>query len=124
LSPVSSAVIATSLTLFVLVYCVVFSIGIFYIHRLIWNGPKGEAVKPAALPEGLPNRPLSVADRTTRETSGKEAQSPGQATHQPGEGPQTSGQGAQPPGQRPPTPTPGAQPPGPGTPPPDQEPKP
>ena len=63
LSPVSSAVIATSLTLFVLVYCVVFSIGIFYIHRLIWNGPKGEAVKPTTLPEGLPNRPLAVADQ-------------------------------------------------------------
>jgi cytochrome d ubiquinol oxidase subunit I len=108
LSPVSSAVIATSLTLFVLVYCVVFSIGIFYIHRLIWNGPKGAALKPTALPEGLPNRPLSVADHPTRETSGKEAEPPGQATHQPGEGPQASG----------------ARPPGPGTPPPDQEPKP
>ncbi|MGH8209724.1 MAG: cytochrome ubiquinol oxidase subunit I, partial [Steroidobacteraceae bacterium] len=63
LSPVSSATIATSLTLFVLVYCVVFSIGIYYIHRLIWNGPKGEAVQPAILPAGLPNRPLSLADK-------------------------------------------------------------
>jgi hypothetical protein len=94
--------------LFVLVYCVVFTIGIFYIHRLIWNGPKGAALKPTALPEGLPNRPLSVADHPTRETSGKEAEPPGQATHQPGEGPQASG----------------ARPPGPGTPPSDQEPKP
>ncbi len=68
LSPVSAATVATSLTLFVFVYCVVFSIGIYYIHRLIWNGPKGEAVRPAALPEGLPNRPLSLADKPTRES--------------------------------------------------------
>ena len=81
LSPVSSATISASLTLFVLVYCVVFSIGIYYIHRLIWNGPKGEAVKPTALPEGLPNRPLSVADKSTREASGQDPHSPGQATH-------------------------------------------
>jgi cytochrome d ubiquinol oxidase subunit I len=80
---VSSAVIATSLTLFVLVYCVLFSIGIFYIHRLIWNGPKGAAVKPTTLPEGLPNRPLAVADQSTRESGGKVAQPPGQAVHLP-----------------------------------------
>jgi cytochrome bd ubiquinol oxidase subunit I len=72
LSPVSAGVVATSLTLFVLVYCVVFSIGIYYIHRLIWNGPKGEAVTPVTLPEGLPNRPLSVADKPTREVRAKE----------------------------------------------------
>ena len=84
LSPVSSATIATSLTLFVLVYCVVFSIGIYYIHRLIWNGPKGEAVKPTPLSGGLPNRPLSVADRSTREAAGHEPQPPGQHLQQPG----------------------------------------
>jgi cytochrome bd ubiquinol oxidase subunit I len=84
LSPVSSATIATSLTLFVLVYCVVFSIGIYYIHRLIWNGPKGEAVKPTPLPGGLPNRPLSVADRSTREAAGHEPHPPGQHLPQPG----------------------------------------
>jgi cytochrome d ubiquinol oxidase subunit I len=131
LSPVSSAVIATSLTLFVLVYCVVFSIGIFYIHRLIWNGPKGAAVKPTALPEGLPNRPLSVADHPARETSGKTAEPPGQATHQPGEEPRPFGAGGQPlgraPGQSGPEanlPERGGRPPEPGTPPPDKEPKP
>jgi cytochrome bd ubiquinol oxidase subunit I len=80
LSPVSAATVATSLTLFVLVYCVLFSIGIYYIHRLIWNGPKGEAVKPVALPEGLPNRPLSMADKPTREASGREPHPPGHAS--------------------------------------------
>lgn len=81
LSPVSAATVAISLTLFVLVYCVVFSIGIYYIHRLIWNGPKGEAVKPVVLPEGLPSRPLSLADRATRESRGQPPQPPGQARH-------------------------------------------
>ena len=41
--------------LFVLVYTVVFSIGIYYIRRLVLNGPK-----PAPVPEALPNRPLSL----------------------------------------------------------------
>jgi len=80
LSPVSAATVATSLTLFVLVYCVLFSIGIYYIQRLIWRGPKGEAV---ALPEGLPNRPLSVADAPTRESRGQTAKPPGQAQPSP-----------------------------------------
>jgi cytochrome d ubiquinol oxidase subunit I len=79
LSPVSAATVATSLTLFVLVYCVLFSIGIYYIHRLIWNGPKGEAVEPVALPQGLPNRPLSVADAPTRESRGQSPRAPGLA---------------------------------------------
>jgi cytochrome d ubiquinol oxidase subunit I len=95
LSPVSSATISASLTLFVLVYCVVFSIGIYYIHRLIWNGPKGEAVRPTALPEGLPNRPLAVADKTAREASGRAPHPPGQAPRRdeappPGEDPDPS----------------------------------
>jgi cytochrome d ubiquinol oxidase subunit I len=47
------------LVLFVLVYGVVFSMGIYYINRLIEYGPKGVA---AAEPEGLPSRPLSAAE--------------------------------------------------------------
>jgi hypothetical protein len=39
----------------VLVYTVVFSIGIYYIRRLVLTGPK-----PAPVPEALPNRPLSL----------------------------------------------------------------
>jgi cytochrome bd ubiquinol oxidase subunit I len=80
LSPVGAATVATSLALFVLVYCVLFSIGIYYIHRLIWNGPKGEAVKPVALPEGLPSRPLSLADKPTREASGRPPHPAGHAS--------------------------------------------
>jgi cytochrome bd ubiquinol oxidase subunit I len=68
ISPVAASTIATSLAAFVLVYTVVFSIGIYYIYRLIAKGPAGAALEPAALPEGLPNRPLSVADESVRES--------------------------------------------------------
>jgi cytochrome d ubiquinol oxidase subunit I len=75
-SPLSLATVATSLTAFVLVYCVVFSIGIYYIRRLIGNGPKGAAVEPPTeLSEGLPNRLLSLADKPNRATRPGEPQS-------------------------------------------------
>ncbi len=56
-SPVAASTVATSLVLFLLVYVVVFSIGILYIYRMLEKGPQ------AALPEpqGLPNRPLAAA---------------------------------------------------------------
>ena len=66
LSPVNATTIAASLTAFVLVYTVVFSIGIYYIRRLIAKGPVGPALEPSTLPQGLPNRPLSVADDSVR----------------------------------------------------------
>jgi cytochrome d ubiquinol oxidase subunit I len=60
LSPISAATVATSLIAFVLVYTVVFSIGIYYIRRLVLGGPKSAAVAHHPLPQGLPNRPLSL----------------------------------------------------------------
>lgn len=60
-SPVTAAAVATSLALFVLVYFVVFSIGIWYISKMIGKGPV------PANPEALPNRPLSAAQDTTKE---------------------------------------------------------
>lgn len=57
-SPVPYWAVATSLALFVVVYTVVFSIGIYYINRLIDKGPGGKA---AATPDALPSRPLSAA---------------------------------------------------------------
>ena len=83
ISPVSAATVAVSLALFVLIYGVLFSIGIYYIHRLIWNGPKGAAVKPVTFPEGLPNRPLATADAPTRESRGQPPHPPGLATAPP-----------------------------------------
>ena len=68
ISPVAAATVATSLAAFVLVYTVVFSIGIYYIYRLIAKGPAGAALEPTALPGGLANRPLSVADESVRES--------------------------------------------------------
>jgi cytochrome d ubiquinol oxidase subunit I len=60
LSPVGAGTVATSLAAFILVYTVVFSIGIYYIRRLVLGGPKPTAVAPGTLPQGLPNRPLSL----------------------------------------------------------------
>lgn len=58
-SPVAAGTVALSLALFVMVYCVVFSVGILYVYRMLGKGP-------VALPHGpgaLPNRPLSVVQR-------------------------------------------------------------
>jgi len=73
MSPVSLATVATSLAAFVLVYSVVFSIGIYYMRKLILRGPKGAAVEGATLPHGLPNRPLSTADESAREARSRES---------------------------------------------------
>ncbi len=63
-SPVSAASVATSLALFVLVYGVVFSIGIYYVRKLIRKGPQAETTAPT---RGLPNRPLSSAQPAARD---------------------------------------------------------
>jgi cytochrome d ubiquinol oxidase subunit I len=57
-SPVPASTVATSLALFVLVYCVVFPIGALYIRNLIHDGPQVAPVPPT----GMPNRPLSAAE--------------------------------------------------------------
>ncbi len=63
-SPVAAWAILTTLVLFVLIYTSVFSMGIYYINKLIGKGPSGAAVTPE---RGVPNRPLSAADEATRE---------------------------------------------------------
>lgn len=63
-SPVAASTVAISLALFVLVYFVVFSIGIVYIYRMLRKGPK-----PAKDKEALPNRPLSAAQETTGDST-------------------------------------------------------
>lgn len=67
LSPVAASTVALSLGLFVLVYAVVFSMGIAYINKLIRSGP--QAVPHAAAPVGLPNRPLAAAEPGIGEAS-------------------------------------------------------
>ena len=63
-SPVLTSTVATSLALFVLVYCVVFSVGVLYIRRLLQKGPTPISHAPG---EALPSRPLSAAQQATRE---------------------------------------------------------
>jgi len=58
-SPVPAASLAGTLVLFVVVYAVVFAMGIYYINRLIEAGPQDRAVEPPS--PGLPNRPLTAA---------------------------------------------------------------
>ena len=62
-SPIEGWQVATTLALFVVVYGIVFSGGIYYINRLIVKGPQGPAVEPS---DGLPNRPLASAHEATR----------------------------------------------------------
>jgi cytochrome d ubiquinol oxidase subunit I len=58
-SPISAGTVATSLALFILVYGIVFAMGIYYINRLIAQGPQDRAIEP---PEpGSPSRPLGAA---------------------------------------------------------------
>jgi cytochrome d ubiquinol oxidase subunit I len=66
ISPVSAASVLTTLILFVIVYGIVFTMGIYYINRLIEHGPQGRAVEPPST--GLPGRPLSAATEAARES--------------------------------------------------------
>jgi cytochrome d ubiquinol oxidase subunit I len=69
ISPVSASSVAVTLALFVVVYGIVFAMGIYYINRLIAKGPQGRLVEaPSAASLG---RPLSAATDAAREaTSG------------------------------------------------------
>jgi cytochrome d ubiquinol oxidase subunit I len=58
-SPISAATVATTLALFVVVYGIVFAMGIYYINRLIAKGPDSRTVEEP--PTGTPSRPLSSA---------------------------------------------------------------
>lgn len=69
ISPVSAGSLVTSLILFVIVYGVVFAMGIYYINRLIAKGPQGGAVKEPS--DGTPSRPLSGAADAGREMMAK-----------------------------------------------------
>jgi cytochrome bd ubiquinol oxidase subunit I len=66
LSPVPGASVATSLALFVLVYGIVFSMGIYYINRLIAKGP---LVAAGQSPHATGSRPLAEGGAAMREHS-------------------------------------------------------
>jgi cytochrome bd ubiquinol oxidase subunit I len=65
ISPVPAASIASTLALFVLVYGIVFAMGIYYINRLINKGPEGAAAE--APEKGAPGRTLASAVKAGRE---------------------------------------------------------
>ncbi|MDX2288114.1 MAG: cytochrome ubiquinol oxidase subunit I [Hyphomicrobiaceae bacterium] len=69
-SPVAFEALAVSLALFVVVYTVVFSMGVYYINRLIEKGPYPGIVEGEAAAVGTPSRPLSGATQATREAVG------------------------------------------------------
>ena len=65
-SPLAANTVATSLVLFVLVYGIVFAMGLYYINRLIARGPEGPAVEPPST--GTPARPLELGRKVFVET--------------------------------------------------------
>ena len=67
ISPVTAASVLTTLILFVVVYGIVFTMGIYYINRLIVRGPQGQAIEA---PHGAPGSPLSAAGDAAREAMG------------------------------------------------------
>lgn len=67
ISPVDGLSVAISLTLFVLVYSVVFTTGILYIRKMIKKGPQGASI--SAEDKGVANRPLSAAQESARESA-------------------------------------------------------
>jgi len=57
-SPVPYSSVATSLIAFIVVYTVVFGMGVLHIARLLKRGPVGATQSPE---HALPNRPLAAA---------------------------------------------------------------
>jgi cytochrome d ubiquinol oxidase subunit I len=70
ISPVATGSVFTTLVLFVVVYGVIFGMGLYYINRLIVRGPQGRAVEAST--QDTPNRPLAAAH-----DAGREAMQPG-----------------------------------------------
>jgi cytochrome d ubiquinol oxidase subunit I len=67
-SPHAANTVATTLLLFVLVYGIVFAMGLYYINRLIARGPQGPGItQPGA---GTPTRPISAAEESGRDALG------------------------------------------------------
>ena len=58
----------TTLALFVVVYGIVFAMGIYYINRLINKGPQDRARRRR---RALPSRPIAAAHDAGREALGR-----------------------------------------------------
>jgi cytochrome d ubiquinol oxidase subunit I len=68
-SPVDAATVAASFALIVVTYSVVFSIGVWYINKLMIKGPVPSLLDP---PAGVANRPLSAANEAAAKASLRE----------------------------------------------------
>ena len=77
LSPVSLTALAISLSLFVIVYVCVFSMGILYINRLIEKGPAGKALDVTGDEAGA-SRPLAAAAKAAKAALDPGKLSPGE----------------------------------------------
>lgn len=75
LSPVSFNAVLTTLIMFVIVYGIVFSMGLLYINKLIENGPKGAALD---IDQAVPSRPLAAAADATRDALATRTPAPGE----------------------------------------------
>lgn len=73
-SPVGLTTVLTSLILFVLVYSSVFSVGVYYINRLITKGPRPSITSGDESSPGVPSRPLSGATGAAREATTESGQ--------------------------------------------------
>jgi cytochrome d ubiquinol oxidase subunit I len=69
-SPVSTGAVALSFALIVVTYSIVFSIGVWYINKLMRKGPVQALLEP---PVGVANRPLSAATEAAAKVRGDEA---------------------------------------------------
>jgi cytochrome d ubiquinol oxidase subunit I len=67
ISPVSASHVLTTLILFVVVYSIVFTMGIYYINRLINKGPQGRAIEHS---ETFSANPIAAASDAGREALG------------------------------------------------------
>lgn len=74
-SPVGFSTVLTSLILFVLIYTSVFSMGLYYINRLIVKGPHIRITEGEGITPGVATRPLSGATGAARQATGTEHQS-------------------------------------------------
>jgi cytochrome d ubiquinol oxidase subunit I len=64
-SPIAFGAVATTVALFVVVYVSVFSVGVYYINRLITHGPAGTPDEPSGAE--ATRRPLSAATRAAHD---------------------------------------------------------
>jgi cytochrome d ubiquinol oxidase subunit I len=67
ISPVPATTVLTSFVLIIAIYGIVFSIGIYYIRKLLRHGPQGGAVAPTS--DKVPNSPLAAAGGAAREAA-------------------------------------------------------